>query len=69
VEKSASPPHLFSVRNPHLLLLLPVFSTSSKPVISTEAAHGLLVSRAVEEFAAAPAPLQIRLFLLIAAFT
>jgi hypothetical protein len=25
VEKSASPPHLFSVRNPHLLLLLPVF--------------------------------------------
>jgi len=50
VEKSASPPHLFSVRNPHCSCCCLFFSTP-KTVISTEAAHGLTVSRAVEKSA------------------
>jgi len=61
VEKSASPPHLFSSPQSAFAVAVACFSPHhQKTVISTEAAHGLTVSRAVEKSA---------FFVLIAAFT
>jgi hypothetical protein len=58
-ERSEEPPHLLLFLHLHLLLFLPLhllvlFHSNQKTVISTEAAHGLIVSSAVEKSASLP---------------